>query len=80
MRQMLKHEGNEDVIGVFALRIRAGLHENLFRFVADGAGLRIEFVGLARSAPDSAAEAADIACQRIALPRKDIIELRSPRR
>ena len=46
MRQMLKHEGDENIIGVLALRVRAGLHEDLLRVVAKGASLSVELPDL----------------------------------
>ena len=48
MRQMLKNEGDEDVIGILALRTRAGLLQNFFCFIANAAGASIEFLDLGK--------------------------------
>src|SRR3954464_11118267 len=46
MRQMVKDERDEDIVGIFAFRIRPGLFQDLPGLVANSAGAGIELLHL----------------------------------
>src|SRR3954468_19313918 len=67
---MLEDKGDEDVIGVLALRCGAGLFENFPGVIAQGVGLRIELLDL-----DGPGRILGWILEDVAFSGKDVIEL-----
>ena len=71
---MMKNETDENVIGIFALRTRAGLLENFFGVVAEAARSPVELADL-RGQSRRIFRGGD-RVHRVTFAREDIVELR----